>query len=158
MKLTSLLILAACAFFTQPQEASAMRFIRASISFEGNVILEGSWSDDGYTDADGVWEYLKQIKFKPTEAFQALGVAPTAQQTVLSDDRKGVALSRTKLKVDIAYGGASNFRKLTLTRVPKDRWGSEWKLNPKEIDGMFAYRLISRREASKLRTPSKLKP
>jgi len=79
--------------------------IRASVMYDGKVVLEGSTSDDGRTDADGVWEQLKQITFKPTADFAALGIDPTAKQTVLTDGRKGVPLSQTKLRVDIVYGG-----------------------------------------------------
>ena len=52
MKTTRLLILVASAFFIWPHEASAARFVRASVSFDGKVILTGSTSDDGHADAD----------------------------------------------------------------------------------------------------------
>jgi hypothetical protein len=157
MKPTSSLFLVACVFFMWPHEARAARFIRASVSFDGKVILAGSTSDDGYADADGVWEYLKEIKFKATEAFEALNVDPTAKQAKLVGAGSGVALSDCRITVSIAYGGSSKFRELTLTRVAKDAHGREWMLDPGEVDKWFAYRLISRREASKLRHPGKLK-
>ena len=157
MKTTPLLILVASALFIWPQEASAARFIRASVSFDGKVILTGSTSDDGHADADGVWEYLKEIKFTPTEAFDALNVGPTAKQTKQVGAGPGVALSDCRITVSIAYGGSSKFRELTLTRVAKDAHGREWMLDPGKVDKWFAYRLISRREASKLRRPGKLK-
>ena len=68
-----------------------------------------------------------------------------------------MALRDCRITVSIAYGGESKFRELTLTRVMKDAHGHEWMLDPGEIDRWFAYRLISRREASKLRRPGKLK-
>ena len=46
-------------FFTWQDQASAARLIRASVSYEGAVILEGGMADDGKTDSDGVWEYMK---------------------------------------------------------------------------------------------------
>lgn len=151
------MILAACALLVWPHEASAARLIRASISLNGKIILEGSTSDDGHTDADGVWEYLKSIKFKPTDEFQALKVDPAAKQAVLSGAGRGVPLSDSKVTVSIEYGGKSKFRKLTLIRVAKDAQGREWTLDPPELDAMFGYRLISRREASKLGAPGKVR-
>ena len=158
VKLASVLIVAMCALFMQPQEASAARLIRASVSFDGKVILTGSTSDDGHADADDVWEYQKEIKFTPTEAFGALNVDPTAKQTKLVGAGPGVALSDCRITVSIAYGGSSKFRELTLTRVAKDAHGREWMLDPGEVDKWFAYRLISRREAANLRNPGRLKP
>ena len=158
VKPTALLILAVSAFYIWPGEASAARLIRAEVSYDGKVVLEGSTSDDGHTDADGVWEYLKSIKFKPTDEFQALKVDQAAKQTTLSGAGRGVPLSDSKITVAIAYGGESKFRDLTITRVAKGSHGREWMLNPGEVDKWFAYRLISRREAANLRDPAKLKP
>jgi len=158
MKQRNVYIMTAFALCLGVHEALAARLIRASVSYDGKVVLEGGTSDNGKSDADEVWGMLGTITFKPTEAFGGLGVAPTAQQATLADDRKGVAMRDTKLNVQIAYGGEANFRKLTLTRVPKDRWGGEWKLDQKEVDSIFGYRLISRREAAQLRKPKKLKP
>jgi hypothetical protein len=138
-------------------EALAARLIKASVSYEGKLILKGTWSDSGSVDADGVWEYLKKIQFVPTEAFKALKVDPTAKKTVLSGAGKGVALSDSKITVSIVAGGESKFRQLTLTRLAKDKQGREWMLSPEEVDVWFAYRLIGRREAAQLRDPKKLK-
>ena len=153
-----LLILAVCVFFTSPTEATAARYVRAEISLDGKTLLKGSTGDNGRVDADGVWEYLKRIKFTPTEAFEALNVDPTAKQTQLVGDGPGVALSDCRITVSIAYGGSSRFRELTLTRVAKDAQRREWRLDSDEVDKWFAYRLISRREAANLRNPRKLKP
>ena len=144
-------------FFAWQDQASAARLIRASVSYEGAVILEGGTSDDGYVDSDGVWEYLKKIKFTPTEAFDALKIDPVAKVTKLEGGGPGVALADCRITVSIAHGGSAKFRELTPTRVPKDKHGREWMLDPDEINKWFAYRMISRREASKLRRPGKLK-
>jgi len=156
MKPATLLILAACAFFMWPHEAKAARFIRASVSLNGKMILEGSTSDDGYTDADGVWEYPKSIKFKPTEEFKKLKIDPATKETVLSS--KGPRGEAGGTVVDIAYGGKAMPRSLKLVRVPIDERGREWSFDPAEVDGMFNRRLISRELASQLRKPDKLKP
>ena len=160
-KPTALLILVACAIFMESQESSAARLIRAEVSYDGKLVLEGSTSDDGHMDADAAWDYLKTMKFRPTDAFKTLDFDPSVKETVLlgsSKGVKGVALADCRITVSIAYGGESKFRELTLTRVIKDAHGREWMLDPGEIDKWFAYRLISRKLASELRKPNKLNP
>jgi hypothetical protein len=83
---------------------------------------------------------------------------PTAKEAVLSGAGRGVALSDSKITISIAYGGESKCRQVTLTRVVKDANGREWVLDSGEMDGLFADRMISRREASELHKPGKLKP
>ena len=71
---------------------------------------------------------------------------------------EGVALADSKITVSIAFGGSAKFRELTLVRVPKDSQGREWMLDPAQVDDRFASRLISRRDAARLRRPGKEKP
>ena len=140
------------------ETASGARLVKASVSYDGVVILEGSTSDDGRVDADGVWAYLKTLKFKPTAAFADRKIDPATGKTTLTGAGEGVALADSKITVSIAFGGSAKFRELTLIRVPKDSQGKEWRLDPVQVDDRFASRLISRREAARLRNPGKDKP
>ena len=149
---SAFLILAVCVFFTSPTEATAARYVRAEISLDGKTLLEGSTGDNGRIDADGVWEYLKSIKFKATENFDELKVAPTAKQTVLTSKVPRGQLGT--VVVYIAYGGKAMKRELKLVRVPIDKQGREWALDPTEVDKMFDDRLIRRSDAAKLKNPT----
>ena len=105
-------------------EATAARFVWAKVPLDGTTLLERSTSDDGRVDADGVWEYLKSMKFKATKNFADLKVDPAAKETVLNSNApRG---QPGTIVVDIAYGGKGNIRKLKLIRVPIDRQGREW--------------------------------
>lgn len=155
LKQSAFLVLAVSAILTWPAEGMAARLVRAKISLDGKTLLEGSTGDDGRVDADGVWEYLKSIKFKATEEFTALKVDAAAKETVLSSDAPRGQLGT--IIVDIAYGGRAMARKLKLVRVPIDKQGREWSVVPTEIDRMFDDRLIRRSEAARLDNVQKTK-
>ena len=155
MSPTALLILAVCASVAWANEATAARLIRAKILLDGNTLLEGSTSDNGRVDADGVWEYLKSVKFKATQHFIDLKVDPSAKGTTVSSNaRPG---KQGTIVVDIAYGGMAFTRKLKLVRLPIDRQGREWSLDPTEIDKMFDDRFIRRSQAARLDNPRRSK-
>ena len=78
-------------------------------------------------------------------------VVPHAKQTVLTSDApRG---QRGTVVVYIAYGGKSIERELKLIRVPIDKQGREWTLDPTEVDQMFDDRLIRRSDAARLKNP-----
>ena len=152
---SAFLILAVGVIFTWPAEGMAARLVRARISLDGKTLLEGSTGDNGRVDADGVWEYLKSIKFKATEHFTALKVDAAAKETVLSSNAPRGQLGT--IIVDIAYGGKAMKRKLTIVRVPLDKRGREWSLDPTEVDRMFDDRFIRRSDAARLDNPQNSK-
>ena len=155
MNISRFFILVGCAFFICSAETHAARLVRATVSIDGKTILEGSTSDDGRVDADGVWEYLRSIRFKATEDFGTLELGPDSKTTVLSSKApKGRAGT---IIVEIAYGGRASTRELKLVRVPADRQGREWSIDPGEVDRMFNRRYIRRSDAARLDTPKKSK-
>ncbi len=155
---SAFLILVVSVIFTWPAEGMAARLVRAKISLDGKTLLEASTGDNGRVDADGVWEYLKSIKFKPTDHFHDLKVDPDTNKTVLSSNAPRGQLS--SIIVHIHHGGRAMPRQLTLVRVPVDKYGREWSLDPTQIDELFDHRLISRSQAAKLDKPqySKRRP
>ncbi len=147
----ALLVLSVCVIFVSPIEATAARYVRAEITLDGKTLLRGSTGDNGRVDADGVWEYLKSMKFKATEDFERLAVDPSAKQTILTSNAPRGQLGT--VVVYIAYGGKAMRRKLKLVRVPIDKQGRQWALDPAEVDKMFDDRLIRRSDAARLKDP-----
>ncbi len=141
--------------FTWSNAATAARFVKADISVDGKTVLEGSTGDNGRVDADGVWEYLKSIKFKATKEFLDLDVDPAAHETVLSSNAPQGQVGT--IVVHIRYGGKAMTRKLKLVRVPIDKHGREWSLDPGQMDRLFDDRLIRRSDAARLDNPRKSK-
>jgi hypothetical protein len=149
-------VLAVCLSLIQPIASTPQRLILARILFDGKPILEATTSDDGYPDADAVWEYLKSVKFKPTDEFKKLKIDAAAKEALLSKkDNNG---DQHEITVEIRYGGEATPDKLRLIRVPSDKRGREWILDPLDIDSEFNLRTISRRLASKLNKPQAIKP
>jgi hypothetical protein len=148
---STLLVLALWTSFAWTNQATAARYVEASITRDGITLLKGSTGDNGRVDADGVWEYLKSIKFKATEDFRRLNVAPDAKETILTSDaptgQPGTII------LDIRYGGKAITRKLKLVRVPIDEYGSEWSLDAAQVDKLFEERLIRRSDAAQLENP-----
>ncbi len=135
--------------------AEGARILSATISLEGKTLLEAMTSDDGRVDADGVWEYLKTMKFKPTQHFIDLQVPQVAtEKKLVSEVRPG---QMGKLLVNITYGGMALPRELTIKRVARDKQGREWTLDPSEIDRMFDRRYIRRLQVPRLANPRKSK-
>ena len=59
--------------------------------------------------------------------------------------------------IDKRIGGRAIVRELKLVRLPIDRQGREWSLDPTEIDSMFDRRFIRRSDAARLDKPTKSK-
>lgn len=151
----TLLVLVVWTSFTWTREATAARYVEASITLDGKTLLKGSRGDNGRVDADGVWEYLKSIRFKATEDFRKLNVAPDAQETILTSDAPAGQLGTIIL--DIRYGGKAITRELKLVRVPIDEYGREWSLDAAQVDELFDERLIRRSDAAQLENPKNSK-
>lgn len=132
-------------------ESHAARYVKAEISLDGKTVLEGSRGDNGQPDADKVWDYLKTIKFKPTEEFLALKVKDEAKEAVLTSKAPKGELGT--VVIDIRYGGKTTTRELTLVRVPRDENGREWRLDPAQVDKLFSRRFIRRSDAARLTNP-----
>ena len=136
--------------------SAATRLIAASISVDGEVVLRASTSDDGHPDADEVWGYLNTaLVFEPTEAFASLKIAPDANEATLGWLR-GKATAHLgappKMIVDVAYGGLDQPFVLKLERVE-----GGWRIAEETVDGRFAYRRITRREAALLDDPERVR-
>lgn len=136
-------------------EATAARYVEANISLDGKVLLTGSLGDDGRVDPDGVWEYLKSMRFKTTDEFQKLDVATDAKEAILTSDAPAGQLGTIVVEID--YGGKAITRNLKLVRRPKDEYGREWSLDPAHVDKLFDERLIHRSDAAKLAKPRNTK-
>ncbi len=136
---------------TLADESRAMRVIVARISLDGKTVLEGSTGDNGWPDADEVWDYLKTIKFEETKEFLGLEVKHDAQEMVLTSNAPRGRLGG--VEVYISYGGKAITRELTLIRVAGDKSGREWRLDPAQVDKLFNNRSISRSDAARLRNP-----
>lgn len=149
-------ILAACISFIQPLEVATQRIITARLLLDEKPILEADTSDNGYPDADAVWGYLKFIKFKSTDEFKKLNINAAAQEALLS--KKGSNGDLHEIIIEIEYGGKATPRNLKLIRVPSDKRGREWTLDPLDVDSEFNLRTISRLLASKLSEPQATKP
>ena len=136
-------------------ETFAARYVKADIAVDGKIVLEGSTGDDGRPDADGVWDYLKTVRFKATEEFRGLGVRDDAEEIVLTTNApKGkLGIAHFGIVVNIRYGGKAMTRELTLVRVPRDDHGREWRLDPEQVDKLFDRRFIRRSDAARLRNP-----
>jgi hypothetical protein len=134
--------------------AEAARRIRATISLDGKPILESSHGDNGHPDADEVWGYLKELTFEPLQAFPA--PEGHAKEFTLTSNPPPGELGR--IVIDVDYGGETRIRELKLLRVPRDKYGREWKLDPAAVDALFDGRLISRRDAARLAKPQRSGP
>lgn len=131
--------------------AEAARFVKVTISWDGKPILEGSMGDNGHPDADEVWGYLKELTFKPLEAFPA-PEGDAKEFTLVSNPPQG---ELGRIVIDVRYGGQARTRELKLVRVPRDEQGRQWKLDPADVDRLFDDRLISRRDAARLAKPQR---
>lgn len=149
-------VLAVCLSLIQPIAPTPQRLILARILFDGKPILEATTSDNGYPDADEVWNYLKSVKFKPTDEFKKLKIDAAAKEALLS--KKENNGDQHEITIEISYGGKAKPRNLKLIRVPRDKRGREWTLDPLDVDSEFNLRTISRLLASKLSDPQATKP
>lgn len=154
MKPSLFFLLLATIFSAFPNDSQAARYIRASIIMDGKTVMKGSWSDNGKVDADGVWQYLKQIEFTSTEDFNVLGIDTKTTKSIHLGSKDKDELPNIKIK--IAYGGEVTLKTLKLTSYYDQKNKKSWRLDSKEVDGTFNERLISRRLASRLRHPVRL--
>ena len=132
-------------------ESHAARYVKAEVFLDGKTLLVGSLGDNGQPDADEVWDYLKTIKFKPTEEFLALKIKDDAKEAVLTS--KAPKGEPGTIVIDIRYGGKTTTRELTLIRVPRDKNGREWRLDPAQVDKLFGRRFLRRSDAARLKNP-----
>lgn len=131
------------------------RLVRVRVIMEGRTVLEGSTSDDGRVDADGVWDYLHEVKLKPTDAFKDLTIAADGKDTTL--ENSGAPGQQRTLEVYVAYGGKAFPRSIRIIRIPKDRFGKEWRIDGKDVDRMFDSRYVTRSDVRRLENPARTK-
>ena len=127
------------------------RILHVEISLNGDVILEGDASDYGERDADAIWESLKEVNLRETEAFKQLKVAPTLKEYKMQYDapKKGPR----PIKIDASSGGEADTCVLTLKRIKPDANGRCWRIAADDLDDLFDFRMISRDEATRLKNP-----
>ena len=131
------------------------RLVRVRVIMDGRTVLEGTTSDGGRVDADGVWDYLHEVKFKPTERFKELKIAADAKDATL-ENSGGPGQPRT-LEVYVAYGGKAFPRSIRIIRTPKDRFGKEWRIDSQDVDRMFDSRYVTRSDVRRLENPTRTK-
>ncbi len=134
------------------EKALAARWIPVEISLNGEVILEGSDSDNGESDADAIWNSLKRIKVRETDAFKKLGIDSKLKEYKfdLNPPEKG---QPWPIKIDASFGGVKETRFLTIKRMESDEFGDHWRIDPTDLDEWFDYRMIVRSEAGSLKDP-----
>lgn len=132
--------------------ALGARYVPVRISVNGEVILEGNASDDGHRDADAVWEALKDVKLRETEAFKKLEIASDATVYKFRLDRPENN-APLPIQIDASVGGEAATCVMTIKRVKPDGGGGTWKIDSEDLDGLFDFRLISRAQARYLKNP-----
>ncbi len=143
-----------CAVFSLLWDtAFAARWISVEISLNGEVILTGSDSDNGESDADTIWNSLKHLKLRETEAFQKHDIDPKLKEFKFDLDPPEHG-KPWPIKIDASFGGVKETRFVTIKRVEPDEFGSQWCIDPADVESMFDYRMIGRSEAGNLKDPS----
>jgi hypothetical protein len=122
----------------------AARFVPVKVRLQGEVILEGSTTDDGRQDADAVWDLLKSLNLEETDAFRKLGVKPDAKVHTLDCSSEKIGLQ--PIQVDVAFGGVANSRALTIHRLGTESSGKLWRIASEDVDDLFDVRLIKRKD------------
>lgn len=118
----------------------AQRYVWATISLNGNIILEEHFGDAGHVTADVVWERLKTLHFTPTEAFANVKLeALHSNKSVLKGD----------VEVFTAFGGEIKVEEISFHTILLNG-ETLYKLSEEEIDHWSGYRKISRDHASLL--------
>jgi hypothetical protein len=158
MRSPVLLVLAlATAFAASPfarvlSEVADARLVRAEVLLGETSLLLGSTSDDGKPDVDTVWQYLRDLRLQPTEAFTALRDerAEAAAEAAGRPQADRWTLRRGEkdpwIHLRIAYGGRAEVHALTLLR---DEDGA-WRVDPTDLERYADLRWIRRREAAAL--------
>ncbi|GIX01042.1 MAG: hypothetical protein KatS3mg111_4374 [Pirellulaceae bacterium] len=170
------LVLALLATFNCETSMGA-RLIKIRVYVDGQVILEGSMSDDGSRDADEVWRLLEQgskekkkwAALRETEHFDAAALKPDGgnesrfhlhvlgdRQITLSVAFGGKAYVSDLILYRVATEHQDHARKPTFGRTSRDKPPKKWMLDAQQIGDLFSRRLISRREAARLKNPKQL--
>lgn len=147
--------IAALVLIASPTDARAARYIYTEISINGQVVLQGPAGDDGHADADQVWDYLKSVRLKPTDNFSKLQISADAKEAFLTGEAPIGELG--KVVIEIKYGGMARSRKLKIIRVPRDKQGREWQLDPAQVEELFDRRWIRRSDVVRLENPDRSK-
>lgn len=146
-----LLLLASASLLPGAAAPEDARLVTAEVLLGETVLLRGSTSDDGKPDVDQVWSYLRGLRLKPTEAFDALRTERAGQA---SEPAEPTADERYTLRrgekdpwihLRIAYGGRAEVFALTLLR---DDGG--WRVDTADLDRYADMRWIRRSEAARL--------
>ena len=133
------LTLVACALFLCPRRAHAMRMVNFQIRVDGKLALFGFTGDEG-TAPDGVWEYLKTIKFKrhPMQHLGAKGGYAENFEVKPDADNPLTATLTGNLSIVSRYGGTAELTSLKLVRANAKT--DEWQLAPGEVERTFKLR------------------
>ncbi|MCA9083730.1 MAG: hypothetical protein KDA81_06725 [Planctomycetaceae bacterium] len=95
----------------------AMRLIRATISLDGQPLLQATTGDDGRQTGEVVWRYLDKMKFRP----HPIRIRSSQQRETQTpgftppDEDSFVLIGYVRL--EIQFGGSLKLDKLRLHRV-----------------------------------------
>ena len=148
MRPRSAFMLAGVFLFAMTSESLAERYSPAEISLDGKKVLECGGGDNGHPDADEVWATLKTRQFRPAAHFSILPIPDDAKEFIIKSDPPSGELGR--IFIEVPHGGHSQTRSLRIIRVPKDKYGHEWMIDPKAVDEMHDWRTITRHQAGSL--------
>ena len=116
---------------------SASGAFKVIVRVDGVEVLECHGHFDT-PDPDAVWDDIKTATLRPLPAFQTLDIPDDVQRTVLrSKDPRGIELY-------MDYGGRVTTNELRIIRTPRDNWGREWKIDPRDVNSLSDWRLIRR--------------
>ena len=127
------------------------RIVKIEVRVDGEVVLEREDGDYGDRDADAVWESLKEVNLRETDAFKTLKIAP--DQKKFNIQRENPKKGPLPIEIHVMYGGIAHTCNMTIERVTPDRFGGKWRIVRDDVDDLFDARMISRSDATTLRDP-----
>ena len=154
--LVGLTVASVAAAVSMPTPAPA-RAIKVRVMVKGVLVLEGGISDSGVQDVDDVWRMVVErteanpsLTLRQTKAFQRQFVQLNKNgATVLRDPDK------SKVTISVSYGGQADVRELKLSGKTETEREIRWGLDAGQLKQLFERRLIRRKDASRLKHPTK---
>lgn len=133
-------------------DSDGARMVLAEVLLGDTLLLRGSTSDNGKPHVDHVWEYLRALDLRPTDAFAELRAERTAAgaaEGVSAADgdwtlRRGEEDPWIHLR--IAYGGRVEVHWLSFTPAGD----GNWRVAAADVERYADMRWIRRREAARL--------
>ena len=145
-------MMAICLAVAASSSATAARFVPVRVFVDGELILSGNASDNGYRDADEVWDALKKVNLEATDAFKKL-VPDTSANTIEISKKQAEKGKPQRIRLNVAYGGLAETAALHLERQPPDGAGRVWRISADDVDRLFNSRLVRREQVTRLKNP-----